>query len=242
MCQPRIKGAAGRKKYMYVSDHMTKDPITISKDTVISAAIDLMRKNDFHRLPVVDGDGRLIGLVTRSLVEESSGKQTTSLSIFELNYLLSRTKVEDIMIEDVKTIAPDVFVEEAAQDMIDYGVGVLPVTEEDGRVIGIITEKDIFQVFTELLGYRHEGTRFAIYCEDRPGFFSGIARCFAENNANLESLAVYHTKERGTEAVVKATGEISVRNMIDTLKKAGFKLTAEVVQTTKFGTQKRYEV
>lgn len=226
---------------MYVRDHMTSDPITVTKDVTLSKAIELMAKNHFHRLPVVDSEGVLIGLVTRSLVEESSGEKSTSLSIFELNYLLSKTKVGEIMIEDVKTISPDVFVEEAAQTMIDEDISVLPVVDEINHCIGIITEKDIFQVFTDLLGYKNQGTRFVVSCEDHPGFFVGVTECFAKGDANLESIAVYHGKARGTEVVIKATGEISVENMLAILKDKGYKVS-DVVQTTKFGTTKRYNI
>ena len=226
---------------MYVSDHMTHNPITITKDVPVSKAIELMVKNHFHRLPVVDKNGILIGLVTRGLVEESSGEKSTSLSIFELNYLLAKTKVAEIMIEDVKTISPDVFVEEAAQAMIDGDISVLPVIDEGNRVIGIITEKDIFQVFTDLLGYKNQGTRFVLSCEDHPGFFLGVTECFAKENANLESIAVYHSKTRGTEVAIKATGEISVEKMVEILKNKGYKVS-DVVQTTKFGNTKRFEI
>ncbi len=226
---------------MYVKDHMTKNPMTITSDVKISKAVDLMSKNGFHRLPVVDEEGRLIGLVTGGLVEEKSGARATSLSIFELNYLLSKTRVSDIMLTDVKTISADVFIEEAAQKMLDEGISVLPVVDEDNHVVGIITEKDIFQTFTELLGYRHQGTRFVFSCNDTPGYFAGITRLFAENDANIEAMAVYRTRERGTEVVVKATGEIPVENMIRILKENDFHLT-NVTQTTKFGTVKSFEL
>jgi acetoin utilization protein AcuB len=220
---------------------MTRNTYTITADVVISKAIEIMRKNHFHRLPVVDGNGVLIGLVTAGLVEEQSGADNTTLSIYELNYLLNKTKVSEIMIRDVKTIAQDVFIEEAAQSMIDNEISVLPVVDENNVVIGIITEKDVFQAFVELLGYKHQGTRFIFSCEDKPGEFAGIAKLFGDNDANLESLAVYHTKERGIEAVVKATGEISARKMSQILVDAGYKLTG-VVKTTKFGTTKKYDI
>ena len=167
--------------------------------------------------------------------------RATSLSIYELNYLLSKTKVEDIMLTDVKTINQDAFIEEAAQKMLDEGISVLPVIDDDNHVLGIITEKDIFQAFTDLLGYKHQGTRFVFQCDDRPGFFAGIAQLLADNEANMEAMAVYHTKARGTEAVVKATGEISVKSMVDILVNAGYKLN-NVTQTTKFGTIKTYDL
>ena len=226
---------------MYVKDHMTKNPLTVKRGTVLSEALEIMRENNFHRLPVVDDAGRLIGLVTAGLVEEESGSKSTSLSIYELNYLLSRTSAESIMIKDVVTTTQDVFIEEAAQVMIDRGISVLPVVDKENKVIGIITEKDIFQALTDLLGYRHQGTRFVIRCEDRPGYFTGIANLFAENDANLESVGVYHTEERGTEVVVKATGEIETEKMTEILVKAGYKVT-NVVQTTKEGTIRRFQV
>ncbi len=226
---------------MYVKDHMTKDPITITSDVRISKAVEIMSKNHFHRLPVVDEAGRLIGLVTGGLVEEKSGARATSLSIYELNYLLSKTKVADIMLTDVKTISADVFIEEAAQKMLDEGISVLPVVDENDHVTGIITEKDIFQTFTDLLGYKHQGTRFVFQCDDTPGYFAGISRIFADNDANMEAMAVYHTRERGTEVVVKATGEIGVENMIRILKDHGYRMS-NVTQTTKFGTVRTYDV
>ena len=226
---------------MYVKDHMTKEPVTVTKDTKISKAVDIMSKGHFHRLPIVDESGRLIGLVTGGLVTEKRGANATSLSIYELNYLLSKTKVEDIMLTDVKTINQDAFIEEAAQKMLDEGISVLPVIDDENHVIGIITEKDIFQAFTDLLGYKHQGTRFVFQCDDRPGFFAGIAQLLADNEANMEAMAVYHTKARGTEAVVKATGEISVKSMVDILVNAGYKLN-NVTQTTKFGTTKTFDV
>lgn len=226
---------------MYVKDHMTKEPVTITKDVKISKAVDIMSKGHFHRLPIVDESGRLTGLITGGLVTRKSGANATSLSIYELNYLLSKTKVEDIMLTDVKTITAEAFIEEAAQKMLDEGISVLPVVDDDNHVVGIITEKDIFQAFTDLLGYKHQGTRFVFQCDDRPGFFAGIAKLLADNEANMEAMAVYHTKGRGTEAVVKATGEISVESMVKILQDAGYKLS-NVTQTTKFGTTRNFDL
>ena len=226
---------------MYVKDHMTPNPYTITKDVVISKAVEIMRKNHFHRLPVVDEQGKLIGLVTGGLVEEKSGASSTSLSIYELNYLLSKTKVQDIMIKHVTTITQDLLVEVAAQTMLEKEISCLPVVDENNKVIGIITDKDIFQAFIELLGHRKQGTRFIFAATDTPGEFAPIAKVFGDNDANLESLAVYHTPGRGAEIVVKASGEISVEDMAQILVDSGFKLKG-IVQTTKFGTVKNYDV
>ena len=179
-------------------------------------------------------------MITGGLVEESSGAKNTSLSIYELNYLLSRTKVSDMMIRDVKTTEADVLVEEAAQKMLDNSIAVLPVVDEENRVIGIITDKDIFRALVTLLGYKHQGTRFIISCDDHPGVMAGVAKAFADNDANLEALAVYHT-ERGTELAVKATGAIPVEDMTKILIDDGYRVT-DVVQTTKDGEIVRYPI
>ena len=208
---------------MYVKDHMTLDPITIDPDVTLLKALEIMGKNHFHRLPVVK-DGRLVGLITEGLVNENSGKENTSLAIYELNYLLSRTYAKDIMITDVRTVSPDAWIEDAAEIMLQNEINVLPVVDGDKKVVGIITEKDLFKAFLKLTGYRKQGTRFVIKVEDKPGEFAKICKLFADNDANLENIGVYHSKVRGVETVVRATGEVSVEKMTEVLKDAGFEV------------------
>ncbi|MCI5760734.1 MAG: CBS and ACT domain-containing protein [Eubacterium sp.] len=223
---------------MFVKDHMTKDPAVITRDVSLMKATDIMGKGKFHRLPVVDQEGRLIGLVTGGLVKEKSGADRTSLSIYELNYLLTRTTVGDVMITDVRTIGPDAFLEEASGIMADNDISVLPVVDDDRKVLGIITDRDIYRAFIDLTGYRKQGTRFVISCEDRPGQLLKVVQLFAEEDANLENLAVYHT-ERGVEIEIKATGEVSVERMTEVLRKAGFEVT-NVLQRHADGSCDRY--
>lgn len=181
----------------------------------------------------MDENHKLIGLITEGLVNDASGKNATSLSIYELNYLLSRTQAKDIMIRDVHTISPMVFLEEAAQVMLENAVNVLPVVDEENHVVGIITEKDIFLTFVDLMGLKRQGTRFVMLIDDKPGVFAQVTKLFAQENANVENIAVYHT-DRGSEVVVKATGEVAVDKMTKILQDAGFNIT-NVVQTTAEG-------
>lgn len=224
---------------MYVKDHMTKNPVTVTLGTSVSKALDLMQKGHFHRLPVVDENGKLVGLITEGVVTEASGQSTTSLSIFELNYLLSRTTVDEIMIKDVKTITEDKFVEEAAQEMLESGYNVLPVVDPDNNVIGIITEKDIFKTFVDLLSLKKQGTKFVVKTDNKPGEFAKIAQAFADNDANIIAMGVYE-REEGTESFVKATGEIAVEAMNKVLKDAGFEVV-NIVQTTTEGERVYYD-
>ena len=165
---------------MYVKDTMTIDPFCINKDTKVSHALDIMNQNEFHRLPVVDNNGKLIGLITEGTITESSPSKATSLSIHEINYLLSKTPVEDIMIKNVKAIEPNALLEEAATLMRTHQIGCLPVVEND-KVVGIITDNDIFDAFINLLGYNVSGSRYVINIkQDSCGVITNMTKCFAD--------------------------------------------------------------
>ena len=145
---------------MYVKNRMTKNPITISPDSTISEVLDLMAQKNVHRLPVVEGD-TLIGLLTEGVIQENSPSHASSLSIHEINYLLSKTMVKDIMIRKVITIGPDALLEEAALLMKKNEIGGLPVVVGN-KLVGIITVNDILGAFVDLLGYYQPGSRVVI--------------------------------------------------------------------------------
>jgi CBS domain-containing protein len=138
-------------KLEIVKDWMTGDVITIGAKTTLPKAHQLMTRNNIRRLPVVNKHERLIGIVTLSDVRGAEPSQATSLSIWELNYLLAKLQVKQIMTKDPITIAPTATIGEAARIMLDNKVSSLPVTDETRQVIGIITESDIFRMVV-----RHE--------------------------------------------------------------------------------------
>lgn len=205
---------------MYVKDTMTTNPYTTSKDTKIFHALDIMEKNEFHRLPVVNEYGKLIGLITEGIIKESSSSKATSLTVHELNYLLSKIKVEDLMITDVISISPDTILEEAATLMRDEQIGCLPVIEDD-KVIGIITNNDIFDAFINLLGYNVEGSRYVVnVSKDSAGIMAKIAKTFADRGVNITNISTYYgprgieiiiiTKDEDIQAMKKALSDIGV--------------------------------
>lgn len=130
-----------------VRDWMTPNPITIQPKTTLPEAHKLMQEAHIRRLPVVD-HGRLVGIITLGDVREASPSDATTLSIYELNYLLSKLAVEKIMTREPLTIAPDATIRQAAGLMLENKIGGLPVVQND-RVIGIITESDIFRVLAQ---------------------------------------------------------------------------------------------
>lgn len=130
-----------------VRDWMTPNPITVNSRTPLPEAHQLMMTHRIRRLPVVD-DGVLVGIVTRGDIRGAQPSEATSLSIYEIHYLLSRLTVGQIMSRPVITVAPDMTVQAAAALMLQHKIAGLPVVE-DGRVVGIITESDIFRMVAQ---------------------------------------------------------------------------------------------
>ena len=135
---------------MLVGESMTKDPIVIRDDTPLDKAIKIMRDNKVRRLPVLNDKGALVGIVSERDLLFASPSPATSLSIYELHYLMSRITVADVMTTEVITVTEDTPLQEAARIMADNKIGGLPV-ERKGELVGIITETDLFKIFLELL-------------------------------------------------------------------------------------------
>ncbi|GAF39237.1 CBS domain protein [Agrilactobacillus composti DSM 18527 = JCM 14202] len=176
---------------MSVADFMTKDLITVTPDLGVNAAIDLMREHKIHRLPVVD-NGRLVGLVTQGIIEAAMPSKATSLSVYEVNYLLNKTTVRDIMEKSVLTISQNELLEDAIYKMRHYNIGVLPVLDQNGTLKGIITNNDIFDAFLNLSGYTMGGALVVVSAEDKDkvGTLAGIATALAKSNYNILTLVV----------------------------------------------------
>ena len=207
---------------MYVKDNMTKNPYTVSLDQSVSQVLDIMSASKVHRLPVVDKSGKLLGLITESLIASATPSTSSSLSVYEINYLLNKLSIKDIMVSNVITISPDALLEEAATLMLKNDIGCLPVVDDKKCVVGIITHNDIFDAFIDLLGYHKDGSRYVInITEDKVGIFEDICRIFTNNSVSISNVAVYHT-ERGVEIVVIAYGN---DNIADKLKAEGYNVT-----------------
>lgn len=137
-------------KNLLVKDWMSKDVITVSPDTTLPEAAALMRENKIRRLPVTR-DGKLLGIVSHTDVIEARPSDATTLDIWELNYLLSRLRVEKIMSANPYTVHEDDSIRDAAQLMYQHKVGGIPVVDDKNIVVGIITESDIFRIIIEWL-------------------------------------------------------------------------------------------
>lgn len=175
---------------MLVKYRMTPDPVTVTPDTSLKDALELLRSEPFRHLPVVDEEGKLVGVVTEKSLVYASPTPTTTLSVFEVDYILSRTKIGQVAQGPVITVGPDLPLEEAARMMIDHRIGCLPVVEDE-KLIGIISDTDIFRVFVEGLGGGHPSLRITIVVPEEVGSLAQVVGRIAELGANIHSLGTY---------------------------------------------------
>src|SRR5512142_1288209 len=127
---------------MLVGERMTRNPVTISEDANIDDALHMMRERKIRRLPVLDASGKMVGIVSDKDLLHAAPSPATSLSVYEMHYLLSKLTVSRVMSSPVITVSPSTPLEEAARIMADNKIGGLPVVE-DARLVGIITETDV---------------------------------------------------------------------------------------------------
>lgn len=171
---------------MLVSMWLSDEVVTAPPELPIMEAAELMKREGIRRLPVVH-KGRLVGIVTQGDIQEASPSDATSLNIWELNYLLAQITLEEIMTRAPVTISPETPVEEAALLMRERKVGGLPVVE-DGKLVGIITESDIFEVMIEVMGVRKGGARLTLELEDRPGVLAEALGLIKGHQVNVLSV------------------------------------------------------
>jgi acetoin utilization protein AcuB len=205
---------------MFVKTKMTTNPFTISPDQTVPEAHEIMTRHNVKRLPVVH-KGKLVGVVSKEDIDRYSPSKATSLSMGEITYLLSKTKIKQIMSKDLITISPDTLLEEAATLMRDNKVSFLPVVDKKGGVVGIITESDIFDSFLDLLGVREYGTRLTIEATDEPGIMSNLTSIISQFGANITRVAVYRG-ESGKSAVVVGINSFNTAEIEKAIEENGF--------------------
>jgi len=174
---------------MLVGERMSQPVITLSPDLPIAEALNLMRREHIRRCPVVK-DSRLLGIVSDKDLLNASPSPVSSLSIWEVHYLLSKITVSEIMTKNVLTVTEDTPIEQAARIMADNKIGGLPVMR-DGAVAGIITETDLFKVFLELMGAREMGIRVSALVEDKPGQLAKLTEAIASAKGNFVAFGMF---------------------------------------------------
>ncbi len=211
---------------MFVGKKMSKNLITIGPDDSLEKAMDLMKKHKIRRLPVMDGD-RLVGIVTDRDVREAWASDATTLSVYELKYLLDRVKIKEIMTKQVITITPRHTIEEAAKLMYEWKISGLPVLE-NGKLVGIITESDIFKIFLEVMGWGEQGTRIEILVDDKPGVLAKISSIIKEFNVNIVSIVTAKAEEPGKRILIMRIKTENPEPVINEIQSRGYHVLSVV--------------
>lgn len=204
---------------MLVGERMSHPIISIAPDMPVHDALDMFKRERIRRAPVVK-EGKLIGIVSDKDLLNASPSPASSLSIWEMNYLLSKITVSEVMTKNVRTVNEDTPIEEAARIMADNKIGGLPVLR-DGHVVGIITETDLFKIFLEFMGAREKGVRVTALIDEKPGQLAKITSAIAELGGNFiafgqftgedpsNRLVTFKVTGINKEAVKKAISEIA---------------------------------
>ena len=214
---------------MFVINRMTKNPMTVTADTKVDEVAHLMKKHNFRRLPVVD-DGKLVGFLSDSDLMRVAPSPATTLSRYEINSLLAKICVRDIMKKDVVSVNVGATIEEAALIMYKNKIGGMPVVRNMGAVVGVITETDIFKTFVDVMGLADGKTRITLEVTDKIGVVKDIAEIFGQAGVSIDSLITCKKEDNKYEIVIR--GDITnIDDIKAKLEAKGYK----VIHTVKIG-------
>lgn len=199
---------------MFVSHWMTKKVFTVSPDDSVTDAAKLMKEKGIKHIPVLK-NGKLKGIISDRDIKEFSPSKATTLDMYELHYLFAKTKVRDVMKTMVVTTSPETPVEKAAMVMYDNAIGCLPVVAEAGRLVGIISDRDIFNVLIGITGVRHGGLRIYLTIEDRPGSIKEVADIIRDRGFSLQSILTSYewVKDGYRRVVIRTKGKGDVKSL-----------------------------
>ncbi|MHC1710941.1 MAG: CBS and ACT domain-containing protein [Solidesulfovibrio sp.] len=209
---------------MLVGDWMSKDVATVTEDVSMIKAGRIMREKKIRRLPVVDKDGRLIGIVSERDLKAASPSSATTLDMYEMTYLLSELKIKGIMTKSPTSIRTSDTVERAALIMRDRKFGSLPVVDETGKVVGIITDTDIFRLFVSITGIDQDGIQIGLRLDTSEGSLKPILDELRRFEARIISiLSSYDRIKAGQREIsIRIQGLPEVREkQLETALRAG---------------------
>jgi len=197
--------------FMHVKKLMVRKLITIPPQTNILNALKVMRDNSIRHLPVVDG-GNLVGFVT-----EGDLRQASLLS------MVDKVSIEDVMIKDPVTIAPDASLEEAAKLIYSHKIGGLPVVKGK-KLVGIITIVDVLQAFIQMMGILKSSSRLDLILGEKPRAFEEVSSIFQEHRAEIISVGMSNHKDRKKRIYYFRLEKCPLQPIIDSLKNKGYQV------------------
>ena len=209
---------------MIIRELMSPQVVTIGEEKSMLEARELMRSNNYRRIPVVDDIKRIRGIITDGDIGRSEPSDASTLSKYEASYLLSKLKVRDVMTKAVLTVRETDGIEIAAYQLYKNKIGALPVVNEDNKLSGIITDSDIFKAFVDILGYAQTSTKITIDTTDRVGVLADITSIFKERGISIISIVSRTLGNNKTEIVLRADLTNGM-DIVEQIREAGFDIT-----------------
>jgi acetoin utilization protein AcuB len=166
---------------------MSKNVVTINEDDSMQDAMKLMKQHDIRMLPVLKNGG-LVGVVTDRDLKRASASDATTLDVHELLYLVSKIKVKNIMSKNPIAVSPELTVEETAELLLNNKISGAPVVDDRGKVVGTITQTDLFRVLIALTGVGKRGIQLAFQIEDRAGSIKDLADPIRKHGGRMVSI------------------------------------------------------
>jgi len=186
---------------MLIKDWMASNVLTVDENTSLMRATRIMKENKIRRLPVVN-HGKLLGIVTDRDVKDASPSKTTSLDIHELYYLLSEMKVKEVMTSDPITLNGKETLEKAAVVMLRSKISGLPVVDDEGHLVGLLSETDVLRGFIHATGIKNGTMQYVFNLPDAPGSVTGVTEVLKNNDARIISiLTSFDDAQEGMKSV-----------------------------------------
>ncbi len=206
---------------MFVHDRMSSPAVSIRPDDALRDALRLMHRGHFRQLPVVDGSGKLVGIVSEGDLGYASPSHPGSLSVWDLNYRLANVKIREVMTEEVITTTADVPVEDVAQRMTEKKIGGLPVVDQKHHVIGVITETDIFKTFVEMFAGGQSGLRLTLEVPVKKEVLPELGRAISELGGTIVSVGSFDSDTPGKRGLVVKVRGARKNQLVDSLEALG---------------------
>jgi acetoin utilization protein AcuB len=230
---------------MLIKDQMTPNPIYGHPTMPLAEAQALMQEKNIRHLPILDDDEKLVGLITRRALAQALPDDLSQFGPFVINYTLAKLQAHNIMVRDVVTIDPDITIEEAARIMADENIGCLPVMQDGDpstgsgqRLVGIITDTDLFNIMLNLLGARRAGVRMTVLQPDRAGEVARLTRAIDERGGYISVFVTYPTADPDTWASVVKVANVPEETLVEAVANLEDTHVQDIRETSKVSSER----